>query len=141
MEWFAVGIDPLLIFLDRNLSGIPVFSLPVSGPNIEDGAFPLPPKEERFKAMAYCDDVKPAICSFEEFKVVDYGTSLFEKAAGTRLHRDPNSNKCKFLAIGKWRRELLQEQIPNAYTVKKFGRSILLMPQMHWNPVNRGGLI
>ena len=115
MEWFAVGIDPLLIFLDLNLSGIPISSLPVLGPSEENCQYPLPPIEERFKAVAYCNDVKPAICSFEEFLTADYGATLFEKAAGTRLHRDPSSEKCKFLPLGKWKRELHQELIPTPY--------------------------
>ena len=115
MEWFAFGIDPLLIFLDQNLSGILVSSLPVLGPPQDGEKFPLPPLEERFKAMAFCDDVKPAISSLEEFCIADRGAALFEKAAGTRLHRDPLSNKCKFLPLGKWRRTLKQEDIPTPY--------------------------
>ena len=115
MEWFAVGIDPLLIFLDLNLSGIPISSLPVYGLSEEAAQYPLPPLEERFKAVAYCDDVKPAICSIEEFLIADRGASLFEKAAGTLLHRDPSTEKCKFLPLGKWRRELHQELIPTPY--------------------------
>ena len=67
MEWFAFGIDPLFHFLDQYLSGIPVSTLPVAGPAEEGEMFPLPPQEERFKAMAFCDDVKPTICSLEEF--------------------------------------------------------------------------
>ena len=66
MEWFSFGIDPLLVFLDLNLSGIPISSLPVLGPATENELFPLPCLEERFKVMAYCDDVKSAICSIEE---------------------------------------------------------------------------
>ena len=65
--------------------------------------------------MAFCDDVKPAICSLEEFNVADEGARLFEEAAGTRLHPDPASNKCKFLALGRWRQELKQEDIPTSY--------------------------
>ena len=115
MEWFAYGIDPLLLFLDRHLTGIPIHSLPVLGPSLEGQSSPLPPLEERFKAVAYCDDVKPAICSLNEFIVADNGAALFEKASGTRLHRDPESNKCKFLPLGKWRRELTQADIPTPY--------------------------
>ena len=115
MEWFSFGIDPLLLYLDKNLTGIPIISLPVLGPVVDGDAFPLMPLEERFKVMAYCDDVKPAICSIHEFTVVDDGAALFEKAAGTRLHRDPNSDKCKFLPLGKWRQELKQDDVPPAY--------------------------
>ena len=115
MEWFAVGIDPLLIFLERNLRGIPVISLPVLGPSAIGEEAPLPPLKEMFKLVAYCDDVKPAITDLNEFCIADNGASLFERAAGTRLHRDPNTNKCKFLPLGKWRRELTQEMIPTPY--------------------------
>ena len=31
--WFGFGIDPLLIYLDRRLTGIPIHSIPCSGPN------------------------------------------------------------------------------------------------------------
>ena len=65
--------------------------------------------------MAFCDDVKPAICSLDEFLIADKGASLFERSAGTRLHRDPLSNKCKFLPLGKWRSTLKQEDIPTPY--------------------------
>ena len=115
MEWFAFGIDPLLIFLDRHLQGIPIHSLTVLGPPQEGEPYPLPPVVERFKAVAYCDDVKPAICSLDEFLAADEGADLFERAAGTKLHRDPNSDKCKFLPLGRWRRELTQADIPTPY--------------------------
>ena len=75
MEWFAYGIDPLLDFLDRNLDGITVVSLPDLGPAAELCPHPLPELEEKFKLMAYCDDVKPAI---KEFLIADYGASLFD---------------------------------------------------------------
>ena len=32
-----------------------------------------------------------------------------------KLHRDPLSNKCKFLPLGKWRGTLKQEDIPTPY--------------------------
>ena len=65
--------------------------------------------------MAFCDDMKPAICSLEEFCIADRGAALFEKAAGTRLHRDPLTQKCKFLPLGNWRQQLKQEDIPTPY--------------------------
>ena len=115
MEWFAVGIDPLLIFLERNLAGIPIISLPQLGPSLEGECCPLPPFEETFKLVAYCDDVKPAITNINDFIIADEGASFFEQASGTRLHRDPQTNKCKFLPLGKWRRELTQDMIPTPY--------------------------
>ena len=73
MDWFAMGIDPLLNYLDRRLVGIPVISLPVLGPPEEGQKGPLSNLVERFKVMASCDDLKPAICSIEEFLVADTG--------------------------------------------------------------------
>ena len=60
----------------------------------------MAPREERFKLMAFCDDVKPAIMSIDEFNTCDTGATLFELAAGTKLHRDPTTEKCKFLPLG-----------------------------------------
>ena len=85
------------------------------GPTAEGEPPVLPPLVETFKVMAYCDDVKPTISSLDEFEDADRGANLFEKSAGTKLHRDPTSNKCKFLPLGKWRRELAQEDIPTEY--------------------------
>ena len=115
MEGIAVGIDPLLIFLEKNLSGITIISLPQLGPPVKGESFPLPPVQEKFKLVAYCDDVKPAITNINEFFIADKGASLFERASGTHLHRDPGTNKCKFLPLGKWRKELTQDMIPTPY--------------------------
>ena len=41
--------------------------------------------------MAFCDDVKPAICNINEFLIADKGAALFEGAAGTKLHWASNS--------------------------------------------------
>ena len=48
----------------------------------------------------------------EEFIIVDKGVKLFEESSGCRLHRDPASNKCKFLPRGRWIGTLNQEDIP-----------------------------
>ena len=85
------------------------------GPAKKDEIHPLPHHQERFKVMGYVDDIKPAICSIEEFNIADRGAALFENAAGTRLHRDPTTNKCKFLPLGKWKNKITQEDIPTPY--------------------------
>ena len=95
MEWFAFGIDPMLRYLEKRLQGILITTLPVLGPTLEGAPSPLPPLEERFKLMAYCDDVKPSITSMAEFLTVDNACSLFEKSSGCKLHRDPSTGKCK----------------------------------------------
>ena len=62
MFFFAYGIDPLLIYLERRLSGILIYSTPVSGPTLEMERSPMPPPlEERYKVISYAEDVKPAI--------------------------------------------------------------------------------
>ena len=115
MEWFAIGIDPLLRYLEKRLKGILITSIPVSGPVPHGQNSPLPPLEERFKLMAYCDDVKPSITSMAEFSVVDRACSLFENSSGCRLHRDPTLGKCKILTLGRWKGSLQQEDIPLNY--------------------------
>ena len=50
-----------------------------------------------------------------EFSLVDKACELFEKSSGCRLHRDPASNKCKVLALGRWKGTLQQEDIPLPY--------------------------
>ena len=117
MEWFAFGIDPLLRYLEKRLTGILISSLPILGPSLQGECFPLPPQEERFKLMAYCDDVKPSITTMNEFLIVDKACSLFEKSSGCLLHRDPTAGKCKFLPLGRWRGSLQQEDIPLRYMV------------------------
>ena len=62
-EWFCFGIDPLVRYLENRLQGIPISSLPVLGPACHGEMSPLPPKEERFQLMAYCDNIKPSITS------------------------------------------------------------------------------
>ena len=96
------------------LKGILICSIPVSGPKLLHGP-PLPPVELRYKVIGYADDSKPAITSMEEFTVVDRALSLFERASGCKVHRDPANMKCKFLPLGRWRSTLQQEDIPCNY--------------------------
>ena len=116
MEWFCFGIDPLLRYLDKRLQGIVITSIPRHGPVLQ-GEMALSPLEERFKLMAYCDDVKPSITCMAEFFTVAKACTLFEESSGCKLHRDPTSMKCKFLALGRWRGVLEQEDIPLRYMV------------------------
>ena len=44
--------------------------------------------------------------------MVDEASALFEAASGCKLHRDPASQKCKILPLGKWRSSLKQENLP-----------------------------
>ena len=57
---FCFGIDPHLVWLDRRLQGIPIYSMPVPGPVLEKEPFPLT-MTETYRVIGYIDDVKPAI--------------------------------------------------------------------------------
>ena len=113
--WFCYGIDPLLVYLDRRLQGILIHSLPVLGPALPGQALPLPPLETRYKIQGYLDDSKPAITSMAEFKIVDTACRLFEESSGCKLHRDPSTDKCKVLLLGRWKGTLEQTDIPIPY--------------------------
>ena len=113
--WFCYGIDPLLIYLQRRLQGILIHSLPVLGPTQPGQPRQLSPLETRYKVLGYLDDCKPAITSMEEFLLVDKGCRLFEQSSGCKLHRDPATNKCKILPLGRWIGTLQQEDIPLPY--------------------------
>ena len=116
MFWFATAIDPLLVYLERKLTGIPIFSLPVLGPTSENSiSRTLPQLKQLYKVVAYADDVKPSITSMAEFYMVDNACALLERASGVKLHRDPAAGKVKFLALGRWRGVLCQEDLPHQY--------------------------
>jgi hypothetical protein len=72
----------------------------------------LPPLETKYIIPSYCDDLKPAITSIYEFNLVERVMTIFERSSGCKMHRTAESQKCKFLALGKWRKSLLQSQIP-----------------------------
>ena len=104
MFWFAVGIDPLLLYLERRLRGIPINPLPVMGPTLQhkiNSTMALIKQE--FKLVAHADNVKPAISCMEEFYLVERACTLLERASGVKLHRDPDSGKVNFLALGRWK--------------------------------------
>ena len=114
MGWFSVAIDPLLLYLLRTLTGIPICSLPCPGPSLRDGT-PPQPLTEKYKVFGYADDVKPGVSNMSEFTLVDKAAKLFELSSGCALHRDPVSGKCKVLPLGRWRGTLQQEDILYPY--------------------------
>ena len=48
----------------------------------------------------------------EEFILVDRAMRLFELSSGCKMHRDPTAGKCKFLALGRWKGTLTQDDLP-----------------------------
>ena len=97
-ERFCFGIVHLIIYLEKRLQGILLYSLPVHGPVLQGQH--LPPLETRYKVQGYLDDCIPAITSTAEYQLVDTACSLFERSSGCKLHRNPDSNKCKVLLLG-----------------------------------------
>ena len=89
MEWFTFGIDPVISYLEKRLTGILIHSLPIQGPVPRPLSPPLPPQELRYKVIAYCDDVKPAITTMYKFMLVDRTMAMFEMSSGCKMHRDP----------------------------------------------------
>lgn len=136
MCWFSYAIDPLLIYLEKRLTGIPVFPIPVLGPREEDNK-PIQAMEENYKIIGNADDVKPSITSMAEFSLVDKGASFFEQSSGCRLHRDPAQDKCKFLALGRWRNTLQKEDIPHSYM--KLSDRLSMVGGICWPPGRRPG--
>ena len=114
MNWFTLGIDPFLVYLERRLEGIPITSIPTHGPPQEDGLRPEP-VQEKYIVYGLADDVKPSVSTMAEFALVDQAASLFEKSSGCLLHRDPVAGKCKVLPLGRWKNNLQQEDIAFPY--------------------------
>ena len=57
---FCFGLDPHLDWLERRLTGIPIYR------NLFSSSPP-----EIYKLIAYVDDVKPSITGMQEFSIVD----------------------------------------------------------------------
>ena len=64
------------------------------------------------KVVGYVDDIAPFITKEEEFIILDESLKTFELASGCKFHRDPNSQKCKVMPIGSWKRWLTQKKVP-----------------------------
>ena len=139
---FTFGMDPVLVFLEKRLQGIIIHQLPLQGPvqlplppspplpesppgvahlpplpppplsQAETLPHILPPIVTRYTLTAFCDDLKPAITSIYEFRLVERAMKIFELSSGCKMHRSKESEKCKFLPLGSWRKTLKQSDIP-----------------------------
>ena len=87
---------------------------PEAQPLARQGRSP-PSIETRYVLYAFCHDLKPAITSRWEFLLVERVMILFELASGCKMHRTAESQKCKFLPLGRWRTELTQKMIPHQF--------------------------
>ena len=73
--------------------------------------------ETRYKLYAFCDDLKPAITSIWEFRLVERVMTLFERSSGCKMYRTAISQKCNFLPLGKWKTNLKQNMIPHDFFI------------------------
>ena len=92
--YYCFAIDGLITRLHNRLQGHVYHKLPTQGPR-HPQLGPPSPAEARAKVFGYIDDVKGVLCSLEEFHTLDHAFHLFEKASGSRLHRDPTTRKCQ----------------------------------------------
>ena len=82
------------------LSGLPALPPPPPAhPHFVASCPPhiLPPLTTRYTLTAFCDDLKPAITSIYEFKLVERVMKIFELSSGCKMHRSKESEKCKCL--------------------------------------------
>ena len=100
---YSFAADGLLISLNKRLKGLEYFKLDTSGPRHPLFGGPQPVKE-KLTVIGFVDDVKGLITSVKEFDILDRTLSLFEKATGSRLHRNAESRKCNSLTLGRWSR-------------------------------------
>ena len=68
MQIFNIGVNPLIQQLERNLQGLTLYSLPVSGPVLVH-EFNLTPLKKTTSIIGYVDDLNPVITKVEEFTV------------------------------------------------------------------------
>jgi exonuclease III len=106
------------------LPGLPALPPPPPPPARRRPAAPrsggLPPLETRYKIIGFCDDLKPSITNIYEFHLVERVITFFEMASGCLMHRSVESQKCKFLPLGRWRNSLEQDMIPfNFFTLSE----------------------
>ena len=59
----------------------------------------------------YADIVKPAVNDMDKVKIIVEQCTKLEKASGVKLHRNPQSGKCKLLPMGKWISKLNQNMV------------------------------
>ena len=94
--WFGYAIDPLLTYLNRRLSGIPLISKPSFGPQRNNSKNKIPPIEAKFKLIGYCDDVKPAIAKKKSLKLLIGQLHFLKKQVDAKYIETPSQKNAKF---------------------------------------------
>ena len=111
MGIFCSGVNPLLQLLEHRLEGITIYEAPVLGPVSENEKTVHGIKKNK-KVIGYVDDIAPYITKKEEFTILDESLKIFERASGCKFHRDQNSQKCKVMPMGAWKKWLTQDKVP-----------------------------
>ena len=97
MLLYIIYIEPLLIFIERRITDLPIENMAQSEERRVAG---LPAKNVRQSVEAFCDDVNIITSDLNDLKVVDEAVILFEKVSGGILSR---TFKCKIIGFGSWR--------------------------------------
>ena len=111
MQIFIIGVNPIIQLLEKELEGIELYSQPIHGPVLEHEKA-ITPRNQTEKIIGYVDDLNPVITKPEEFEKCNSCLIKFETASGCQFHRDPASQKCKVMPLGKWKEWLTQENAP-----------------------------
>ena len=81
MLLYILYVEPLLLYLERNLQGINISGI-------------------HQKGESYCDDVNVMTEHLEDIVKVDHAVQEFEEFSGAILSR---AKKCKIIGFGRWR--------------------------------------
>ena len=111
MGIFCSGVNPLLQLLEHKLEGITIYEAPLLGP-VSENEKTIHGIKKNEKVIGYVDDIAPYITKKEEFTILDESLITFERASGCKFHRDQNSQKCKVMPIGPWKKWLTQDKVP-----------------------------
>ena len=76
MLLYIIYIEPLLIFIERRITGLPIENMAQSEERRVAG---LPAKNVRQSVEAFCDDVNIITSDLNDLKVVDKAVILFEQ--------------------------------------------------------------
>ena len=101
MILYIIYIEPLLLYLERNLVGLRVAHIPQS-------------------VEAYCDDVNVLTSVISDLRIVDSAVTKFEMISGAILSRE---KKCTIMGFGNWkgRQDWPLEYVRVEESMKVFG--------------------
>ena len=84
MMLYIIYAEPLLIYIEERVSGLPMLSFSQS-------------------TEAFCDDLNVMTNKLDDLEIVDEAVRKFEKVSGAILSRN---RKCKIIGFGAWKDKL-----------------------------------